>query len=96
MVKYKYSYCETKRQREHAIDRALERYHILLDKHDIKEIVRIIERGDANFIRHTTNNLKVYELQYYKWVRVVYSKINHNIITFLPIKKKNSYNNKAR
>lgn len=77
--------------RKHAKRRALERYGITLNAHQVYEMERMIRQNKSWLIssQYNSRNRKVHELRYNGRIyRVVYDKIRHRIVTFLPLRHK--------
>lgn len=72
-------------QRKHAQRRAFERYDFPFTRMQRKEIVSIIQRGEALFMRKCSNRVSEFIVSYGdKKMRVLYDRKRHEIITFLP------------
>lgn len=72
-------------RRRHTKRRAIERYSLYLNRSDLYEIVKIIQRGKTNRCLKSSNGKSIHELEY-KGINiiVVYSKTHKEIKTILP------------
>lgn len=69
----------------HAKGRALERYDLDLNRHDLLAIVRLIQNQQGRFVERQSIRVSVWDVTYReKVVRAVYDKERHSIVTFLP------------
>lgn len=73
-------------QRIHAKRRAEERYGLALNRQDLRDVADSIQRGDAVHVQTTSNRTSVHDVKHKGIkVRVVYDRIRHNVVTFLPL-----------
>jgi hypothetical protein len=71
----------------HAKRRAAERYGLNLTQDVHRAIVKIIqERGGKLQAQRQSNSRTIFTLPYDgNWLKVVYDKVHHNLVTILPI-----------
>ncbi len=82
----------TKRQCEaiHSKRRALERYNLSLNRHDLRDIVSMITNNQATFLLKESNTRSHWLVVYKeKKLKLVYDKPRKMIITFLPLEEEN-------
>lgn len=80
---------KTRAQRIHARRRALERYELDLNRHDLREVVESIQAGKATFVRRQSLRVSIWEVTVKgQACRVVYDKLRKTIVTFLPLDPK--------
>lgn len=76
---------KAKGQRIHAKRRALERYDLDLNRHQMDELVRMIQRGQGRLLEKQSLRVSTFELNAFdKILYVVYDKHRKTIVTFLP------------
>lgn len=76
-------------QRIHSKKRALERYNLVLNRFDFREIIKIIHSGKTLEAYSISNRVTVHKLIYADiLLRVVYDKMRKEIVTFLPFENK--------
>lgn len=74
-----------KSQKKHAKRRAFERYGIVLNEDELKQIASYIRKGKADLIRKRSNRVSVYMVRWKdKSYPVVYDRLRRTIVTFLP------------
>jgi hypothetical protein len=72
--------------RTHTKRRALERFGITLNKHDINGLVKLIQAGQAEFYDRQSNNVTRWIVTIHgKKVGIVYDKLRKCIRTVLPV-----------
>jgi hypothetical protein len=71
--------------RRHAQRRAKERYGLLINKRERREIIGMIREEKASFIQRHSLRVSEFSVSYMgRDVRVLYDKKRHELITFLP------------
>lgn len=76
-------------QKIHAKRRALERYGFDLNNEKYNQIVRLIQRGEANFVRRQSLRVSIFSLFFEdKECVVVYDRFRKSLASFLPIEAK--------
>lgn len=72
--------------RKHAKRRALERYEIVLNRRDLKEIARMIQNGKSILLRRQSIARAHHEVEFCGVkMRLVYDLLRGEIVTFLPM-----------
>lgn len=75
-------------QRAHAKRRALERYGLEINRHQMREIVKQIQSGKAKHLLTQSNRTSVKLVSFNNTELIaVYDKLRKNIVTFLPNKE---------
>lgn len=70
----------------HAKRRAKERYDLELNRHSLKDLVKLVQSCTGIFIRKKSNRVSNWLINYQgKDLLVSYDKIRKTIITFLPL-----------
>lgn len=91
-MSWRASHPKREAQRVHAKRRAAERYGLILNRSDLREIVLAIQRQQATFLFKESNRLTHYALDFQgKRVVVVYDKQRKTIVTFLPPEAEHQY-----
>lgn len=72
-------------QRIHSKDRAMERYGIELNRHDLRNIADIVKNKRAFWIADKTNRISIYKVEY-KTVEmwIAYDNNSLQVASFLP------------
>lgn len=73
-------------QKKHAKNRARERFQIIFNNQQLKDIVQKIQKNQLKFIERQSNRITIWELSLpdNKSCCVVYDKMRKTIVTFLP------------
>ena len=72
-------------ERRHAMQRASERYGLVLDRELLAEILDKIRRGRCQLIQRQSLRVAIYDLRIDdQTVRVVYDRKRHELVSFLP------------
>lgn len=75
----------------HAKRRALERYGITLNRHDMRALVELIQSGRTEFVEHQSHRVSVHRVPLgTQMARVVYDRQRQTIVTFLPPEPNNA------
>lgn len=77
-------------QRIHAKRRAYQRYGLVLNKWDLRELVTAIQSNKATHVEKRSNRVSEWDVQFHgETVRVVYDNMRKTIVTFLemPIRR---------
>lgn len=82
---------KTNAQKIHSKRRAKERYGLLLHRQARDEFSRLIANGNRSnkiIVAKPSLRLCIYLLKYQEnWYKVVYDKLRHTLVTFLPMKE---------
>ncbi len=79
---------KTQACRKHFKARALERYGLELNRHDLRDIAKMIQRNSGQFIEKQSNRITVWEVTYKDTLlRVVYDKNRKVVVTALPFEE---------
>lgn len=71
--------------RQHARERALQRYGLELNREDLDNIVKLIQGHNGQFVERLTNDRKLWRVCYKGvWLNCVFSKRNKTLVTILP------------
>lgn len=76
---------KAKNQRIHAKRRAEQRFGLTLSRADLNELVRQIQRGEAEFLARESNRVSRFRVRVRgASAEVIYDKQRKNIVTFFP------------
>jgi hypothetical protein len=71
-------------QRAHAKRRLQERYGLTVNRHDLRDMVALIQGGHARMIERQSHRVTVWDLTFHgKEIRVVYDNLRKVVVTAL-------------